>query len=381
MIPDGNPNKGEAVFFKRLFFGPSGFDLEPIAPTLSIPCFFACSFVCFLTLILAGSLFLQSPLDFYGVFNTWATYLMAFSTVSVLFFLGVFFFEFFDALCFSKKQLLSPLSLLKASVQYLGSRVFALQIVILPILLTSFTISKMTLPYLFGFSWDAYFADLDVFFLGDDAWQLLHVLFAHNINGALEFWYIGIWSVIMFFFPLIIFLPSVSLPAFKKNRFVLSYCLLWILAGIFLAALFGSAGPVFAHLFDDTLKDRFDGLRFSLIKNLPLETTVLKTQDYLQEAFLKKIIVKGGGISAMPSMHVILSFLYVVLFYQTSFFWVSLLCLLLTIVGSVYFGYHYAIEAPVCFLIVLGVWFFSGFVLKCLNCPAELGKTMKKVMG
>ena len=83
----------------------------------------------------------------------------------------------------------------------------------------------------------------------------------------------------------------------------------------------------------------------------------------------------------MPSMHVILSFLYVVLFYQTSFFWVSLLCLLLTIVGSVYFGYHYAIEAPVCFLIVLGVWFFSGFVLKCLNCPAELGKTMKKVMG
>ena len=295
MIPNGNPNKGEAVFFKRLFLGSSGFDLEPIAQTLSIPCFFACSFVCFLTLILAGSLFLQSPLDFYGVFNTWATYLMAFSTVSVLFFLGVFFFEFFDALCFSKKQLLSPLSLLKASVQYLGSRVFALQIVILPILLTSFTISKMTLPYLFGLSWDAYFSDLDVFFLGYDAWQLLHVPFAHNINGALEFWYIGIWSVIMFFSPFIIFLPSVSLPAFKKNRFVLSYCLLWILAGIFLATLFGSAGPVFAHLFDDTLKDRFDGLRFSLMKNLPLETTVLKTQDYLQEAFLKKLLLKGEG--------------------------------------------------------------------------------------
>lgn len=70
---------------------------------------------------------------------------------------------------------------------------------ITPVFLVAFTTSKTAIPFLVGYRWDSFWADVDLLIFGDDAWRLTHRLFG---GASLPFWqwfYTVAWGFVLIF--------------------------------------------------------------------------------------------------------------------------------------------------------------------------------------
>jgi hypothetical protein len=156
------------------------------------------------------------------------------------------------------------------------------------------------------------------------------------------------------------------IAAFASRRltatFFTSLMLSWLIGGIGMAYLLSAAGPVFAHLTDRALAERFTPLRAELITLLGRDNLVLTSQRYLSAGLNVKVALKGGGVSAMPSMHIATATLCLMAARGTRWFWLALLFLGLTFFGSVYLGYHYAVDAPVAVAVAIVCWKMAGSI-------------------
>jgi hypothetical protein len=228
--------------------------------------------------------------------------------------------------------------------------------IVAPIFMASFTIGKTLLGTKLGFTWDAFFADLDKAIFGTDPWQLTHAVFGTTYGSEfLKVFYVGWGAVVAFSMPLVIVMAHREHAA----KFVLAMFLTWTITGLFLAALFSSAGPCFVAAFDPELGQRFAPLNDQLAALLGSNDAIHMTQEYLAKHWNAKVAVKGGGISAFPSVHVAVVVLYVIASWRTPVLrYVSILFAILIWIGSVHFGYHYAVDglasagiASVCWMI------------------------------
>ena len=94
-----------------------------------------------------------------------------------------------------------------------------------------------------------------------------------------------------------------------------------------------------------------------------------QVQDRLWEAFinLEQITLSGNGgmaygmgLMALPSLHVTICLLYVYFFWNEGVWWrwSSILYAILIFLGSLYSGWHYAIDGYIgFFIVVFVVWF------------------------
>ena len=86
----------------------------------------------------------------------------------------------------------------------------------------------------------------------------------------------------------------------------------------------------------------------------------MRSQRYLAAGMNAKIALNGSGVSAMPSMHIATATICLLAARGTRWLFLAVLFWLLTFVGSVYLGYHYAVDAPVAAAVAMLCWIAAG---------------------
>lgn len=230
-----------------------------------------------------------------------------------------------------------------------------------PLFITTFGSFKRMIPYVDPFSWDPAFMAWDkALHGGRHAWELLQpILGAPLVTSALNATY-NLW----FFVILLSFLwqaSSCKRPALRR-RFLLSFLACWILLGTVLAALFASAGPCYYGRVTG-LADPYAPL-MQYLEGVQAHYPVwsLKVQELLWQTYESRGTTLGGGISAMPSLHVATSVLLALVGWKINRLAgiaYSLFALAIFL-GSVHLGWHYAIDGYVAAAAAVAIWAAAG---------------------
>jgi hypothetical protein len=212
------------------------------------------------------------------------------------------------------------------------------------------------------FAWDETFLRWDRWLHGGtDPWRLLQPLLGGTLPTAvIDALYYG-WIPGM----LLVFCWQIGTTkrAALRMRFLSSFLLCWIVIGTVLAMALSSAGPIYFGRITG-LPDPYQPLLAHLHRvagEVPL--FVLSTQDMLWQAYQHRATTVGGGISAMPSMHVAIAVLMALFGWRlgrragilfTAF-------AVITMLGSVHLGWHYAVDGYLAGIVAALIWCAVGW--------------------
>jgi membrane-associated phospholipid phosphatase len=229
---------------------------------------------------------------------------------------------------------------------------------------------KGAIAVLAPFRWDLTLSHVDkALHFGHAPYEYLaglleYPLVVFGFNFAYNFWFVVM--VAMFFTSAI-----ARRDTLLRHQFILSFMLVWVLAGFFVAMGFSSAGPCyFARLgLGDAYKPLTDALGLAS-ESYPI--WALTTQDMLWNGYTGAS-TGSIGISAFPSLHVATAVLFAI--YASRrwgrigiAFWAFAATIL---VGSVVLGWHYAVDGYAGALLSVLIWKSAGFWLKRYG-PEEL---------
>ena len=239
-----------------------------------------------------------------------------------------------------------------------GLPLLAMAIVLLPF----FSKMKAAIPLFAEYSWDAAFIRWDrALFFGHDAWEVLQPLLGYPIVTATlavlyHAWFLLLYAGVLYFI-------VARIDPTVRRRFFLTYVLAWTLVGGALAIGLASVGPCFVG---PLLGDRtFDAqMAYLNTANREYPVMVLPVQQMLLDWYREDTSGLGSGITAMPSMHVAIAFL----------FWLAMrhvdrpagvafgMFFVVIWVGSVHLAYHYAVDGLVSVIVVAALWRLSAVV-------------------
>jgi hypothetical protein len=178
---------------------------------------------------------------------------------------------------------------------------------------------------------DPYLAGLGKFLFGQDAWRFLTFMLTEKVAVA----YTPVW-----FCALVATLYFVLLkaPSERRSRLLITYFLLWSFLGPVGQYFFPAGGPLFyeriygSHRYDE------------LMAQLPLMARM--ASGYLWDAYQRKVLVYGAGISAMPSLHDA-SVTWAVIVFHREFWPLRLMAYAFAIfilLASVALGWHFSAD-------------------------------------
>jgi hypothetical protein len=220
---------------------------------------------------------------------------------------------------------------------------FAIGTVLVAMQMSILTWTKVMLPIASRFWADPMLANIDRVIFGQDPWLLAHSLFGWA-GPFIDFAYVT-WLPIKFATTLFVLV----VPETRRKARALVTDFVMVASVAIGQYLLPSAGPVF-----------FDRIGFGTRFNqIPIEPWVETTRSYLWQDYLRAGGELGGGISAMPSLHVAAA-LWVALVWNSYDRRAGLIgfCYFLTIfIGSVFLGWHYAVDGIVGILITGLAWF------------------------
>lgn len=239
-----------------------------------------------------------------------------------------------------------------------------LPLLLIPLFSSAFTSFKNSIPLIQPFAHDRIFMEIDRWLhLGRHPWEWLHpALGFPPVTSAVSYLY-NLWLPLMY---LILCWQIFSLRDRRlRLQYLISFVLAWALLGSALALALSSAGPCFygevvagadpyAPLMD-YLRAAGDGF-----KNWSLEA-----QAYLWTNYQASGVAVGGGISAMPSLHVAVATLQALLAWRVSrrLGWLLTAYAAVILVGSVHLGWHYAIDGYLSIALSLAIWWLVGRLL------------------
>jgi hypothetical protein len=234
---------------------------------------------------------------------------------------------------------------------------------------SAFSILKASIPNIVPFYADGALADLDrAIFLGHDPWTLTHRLLGPFGTYLLDRFYLTWFFMMMLLLAWLCFTRDGKLQV----RGLLSYILCWTLLGNAGALAFSSVGPCFYERFYGD--DRFSGLLDSLRAiDESYKLMSFRTMEWLIEH--REVGNLGGGISAMPSMHVAIASLFCfVAWSRTTSFWVRTIAasyLAVIWFASVHLAWHYAVDGIVSIIGVSAIWWATGRFVEFLDRQPE----------
>ncbi|BDI60765.1 phosphatase PAP2 family protein [Qipengyuania nanhaisediminis] len=232
------------------------------------------------------------------------------------------------------------------------------------VLLPYFSKMKSAIPLFNEYSWDAAFIawDREIFF-GYDAWQVLQPLLGYPLVTAFLGLLYQLWFLLLY--PGVMWFAFARTDEVARRQFFLSYVLSWTLVGGLMATWLASVGPVFVGpiLGDPTFDMQMDYLRAA---NETVPIMVLPVQEMLLEWYHQRQDGLGSGITAMPSMHCAIAFLYWIAVRQVSPRWGAFfgVFFFITWISSVHLAYHYAVDGLVSLLAVALIWRVSGRLVR-----------------
>lgn len=232
-----------------------------------------------------------------------------------------------------------------------------------PLFLHVFRLWKTSIPAFQDYVWDGAFAALDRgLHFGRHPWEWIQAAVpGPGATIALDGIYSG-WFELQL---AVVAWMAFTLRRRLRLRFFVTYALIYIVLGTVLAILLASGGPVYyARL--TGLADPYVPLFSYLdrVSELTLSGTLFarSAQGLLWSAHEGTYSGPVTGISAMPSIHVAIAVLHVCVATRVSRVLSVILAgvALLTFVGSVHLGWHYAIDGYLSAVLVVLLWWGVG---------------------
>lgn len=239
-------------------------------------------------------------------------------------------------------------------------------ILLLPLILGAFGTLKQVLPLLHPFSWDSEFARIGLLLTnGTRSWRITHALFGSpEATLVLDRLY-SLWMPLNF-----IVVLGVALFAAReiRARFFLAFGASWILLGVVAAFLFSSAGPCYAAYVHSDAAPSYAQLmaRLHAIDAAGYRLDSLAWQEYLWRAQVRHEHGFALGVSAMPSMHNAIAFLYVLAAREAArplrlATWAFAVAIF---IGSIHLGWHYMVDGLTAWIGMAFVWEGAGAYLR-----------------
>lgn len=233
----------------------------------------------------------------------------------------------------------------------------------------SFGSIKVAIPNNNPFYADLFFIEMDRFIFGTDPWRLTHSVLGEIPTVVIDRIYLLWFTQILLLIGYLNFTRNKGLQV----RGLMTYFLTAFINGSVLATLLSSVGPCFVEVFYGN--GHFRPLMETLHQYDKEHTLgAVKAMEWLRQKQGTETF--GAGISAMPSLHVSLSYLsFLVTLAATRRLWLRLLVglyALAILVGSVHLGWHYAVDGLLAILVVTLIWIGAGSFVSWLERRAIL---------
>lgn len=223
------------------------------------------------------------------------------------------------------------------------------------IMMPAFSAAKSSIGQINPFDWDDTFILIDQTIHGTDPWRLLQPVMGFPLVTYISSKLYHVWFLLIYLGP-ILFAIYVERRDLRLT-FFLSYLATWSIVGIAAATVFSSVGPCFVGplLGNPHFHDQ---MAYLAAANTVFPIEVLTVQQQLIDWYRADDAGIGRGITAMPSMHVALCWLYVLATWNLNRRLALGLALffVITMLSSVHLGYHYAIDGYVSVVLVTLIW-------------------------